>query len=91
MTVRDEIARVLASGDRSIRELAVIFECSEREVVQHLRHVSRSVRAKGMRMYVLPAVCMKCGAEIRVRGIRNVRKCPKCRSTHVEPPRFRIR
>ncbi|NOZ83147.1 MAG: transcriptional regulator [Euryarchaeota archaeon] len=91
MTRRDEIARELELRERSIRELAVLFGCSEREVMQDLRHVMRSVRARGRRMYVLPAVCLRCGTEIRSSRIRNVRKCPKCRSTHVEPPRFCIR
>ncbi len=90
MTLRDKIARELEMREMSIRELAALFECSEREVVQHLRHVMRSARARGRRMYVLPALCLKCGAEIRCRRIRSVRKCPECRSTHVMPPRFRI-
>jgi predicted Zn-ribbon and HTH transcriptional regulator len=91
MTRREEIIRELEAQSRSIDELARLFQCSRREILADLKHVQRTLRSRGKRLYVLPAVCNSCGEPINITKLKNIKRCPKCKSTYVTPARFIIK
>ncbi len=91
MTRREEIIRELARESRSIDELARLFQCSRREILEDLKHVQRSLRARGKRLFALPPVCKSCGEAINIKRVKNIKRCPKCRSSNVAPARFIIK
>lgn len=90
-TPRQAIRRHLLDGPHTARELSVRVRLPERDVVPHLEHLARSVRAAGERLAVEPARCLHCGFVFRERTrLGKPSGCPRCRAPHVTAPVFRI-
>jgi hypothetical protein len=88
-TLRHELLRQLEQGSWSALELSGLARIPEREVIGHLEHLQRSLRAAGRRMQVEPAECLGCGFVYRKRErLTNPSTCPRCRGQHIAPPRF---
>jgi predicted Zn-ribbon and HTH transcriptional regulator len=90
-TPRQAIQRLLAYGPHTARDLALALRLREREVVEHLEHLQRSLRRAPRRLVVDPPACLACG--YRFPGRRRLSApsaCPECRKTHLEPPVFRL-
>jgi predicted Zn-ribbon and HTH transcriptional regulator len=64
---------------------------SEKEVYGHLSHIARSVASRDKKIVITPASCLACGFvfENRKRFTRPGR-CPQCKKSHIQSPRFRI-
>ncbi len=92
MTNREKIIELLMSTDHplSAREIANAIGVTEREVLNDLKHVAKTVKRMGMRLYIVPARCKKCGYEFR-NEIKRPSKCPRCKSQWIEPPLFIIK
>jgi predicted Zn-ribbon and HTH transcriptional regulator len=92
-TVRDAIRQVLAVGEAySLRDLSELVRVSERDLPNHLEHLSRTLRRRGERLVIEPAACRSCGYLFRSRArFKRPGRCPKCRRTHIAPARFRLR
>jgi transcriptional regulator len=90
-TVRQRITERLTEDPLGARELSQELRISEREVYAHLPHVAQSATSKGARLRVLPFSCLSCGFDFRERRRFNAPgRCPRCRSTHLEQPKFTI-
>jgi transcriptional regulator len=90
-TLRENVRRALLEGELSVRELSQRLGASEREVVDALPHVARSVEAAGDVFVTLPAECAGCGFVFAKRArAGKPSRCPECRATRVRPPRFRV-
>jgi transcriptional regulator len=91
LTHRKQIIERLQEGPLSARELSKELSLSEREVYAHLPFVAQSARTKGARLKVLPFSCLTCGYLFRERKrFTPPSRCPRCRSTHLEKPTFRV-
>ncbi len=92
-TNREKIIEILLNTEYplSAREIAMRLGISEKEVIEDLRHIAKSVRRMGLRLYIAPARCKKCGYEFRSAEIKIPSKCPRCKSQWIEPPRFIIK
>jgi hypothetical protein len=90
-TVRQALAQVLGAGSATARDLSKAVGCSEREVLAHLVHLAKSLRARGAKLVTRPARCLDCGFEFtrRERPARPSR-CAGCRSTRLTLPEFSI-
>ena len=90
-TTRQQIIHLLSQVETDALGISQELGIREREVYEHLPHVARSVRARGKKLIITPASCLKCGYvfEARTRFTRPGR-CPKCRETHVQRPTYRI-
>ena len=89
LTLRKAIAEALEDDSLDLREISKRFRIKEREALDHLEHVARSVRPK--RFIMEPASCLDCGFVFKKRDrLATPGKCPICRSQSVSPPRFRI-
>ena len=91
-TIRQDIIGLLESGEFSTRDLANAMGIREKEVVDHLSHIARSVAAAGKRLHIDACRCRQCGFIFKERRrFSTPSRCPQCKSTYLEPPLFAIR
>ncbi len=90
-TLRRELLRQLEHGSWSAHELSGLVRIPEREVVGHLEHLQRSLRAARRRLRIDPAECLSCRFRFRKRErLTSPSSCPRCRSQHLAAPRFSV-
>jgi predicted Zn-ribbon and HTH transcriptional regulator len=90
-TVRHELMALLLRRELSARELSVEMGVSEKEVFDHLEHLRIMLRRSAAHLKVTPACCRKCGFVFEKRDrLTKPGKCPVCRGTHIEEPRFTV-
>ena len=84
--MRKTIARALEEGPMDLREISQLFRVREKDVLVHLKHISRSARLK-----MDPAVCLDCGFSFNKRDrLSTPSRCPLCRSESISPPRYQV-
>jgi predicted Zn-ribbon and HTH transcriptional regulator len=73
------------------RQLSGQIGIREKEAIEHLSHIARSLAVKGKKLTVRPAKCLLCGYvfEKRQRFTRPGR-CPRCKKSHLQSPQFYI-
>jgi predicted Zn-ribbon and HTH transcriptional regulator len=90
-TVRETLRKALREGPATARDLSAIAGIREKDVAEHLEHLARSLPHEGERLAVEPASCIACGYAFAQRGrLTRPGACPRCRSTRIDPPVFRI-
>lgn len=91
MTIRQKMISLLEERAFGFRELAKQFRISDRELADHLSHISRTIKAKGKRLVAHPFRCMECGFLFKDRKhFAKPGRCPRCKSTHIEDPEYGI-
>ena len=86
-TIRQEIIRLLDGNRLPVGVLSKEVRLSEREIYAHLEQIKRS----GL-LLIIPAECDDCGFVFAGRDrVKKPGKCPRCRSTHIEPPLFNLK
>lgn len=87
-TVRQEISDLLIKDKLTIREISQALRIRERDVIEHLEHILKSVSRKG-RFRIEPSVCRRCGFVFKDRKrLRSPGRCPICRNEAITEPRF---
>jgi hypothetical protein len=90
-TVRETLRKALRDGPATARDLSAVAGVREKDVAEHLGHLERSLARSGERLAVEPASCIACGYRFRERArLTRPGACPRCRSTRIDPPVFRI-
>ena len=90
-TTRQLIAEILKENTLSAAELSQELRIKEKEVYEHLPHVSRSAAAQGKRLVINPSECLKCGYVFKERRrFTPPSRCPRCRETYITVATFRI-
>jgi predicted Zn-ribbon and HTH transcriptional regulator len=76
----------------SSRQLAELVGVPERQVEDHLTHITKSVARDRTRRFVLePSRCRDCGFVFRDRTrLTRPSRCPRCRSEAISSPRYGI-
>ncbi len=93
-TIRERMIRLLSETNTPLSAKEIAFELgmdNEKLVYEELKHVAKSIRRSGKRLYVQPAYCKKCGFVFKDNLFKKPSKCPRCRSQWIEPPRYIIR
>jgi predicted Zn-ribbon and HTH transcriptional regulator len=91
LTVRGAIEQALREEELTAAELSRRVGVRERDVADHLAHLGRSLEARGAELHVVPAGCIACGFSFaRRERLSRPGACPRCRSTRIDPPRFRV-
>lgn len=92
LTAREALREALLSGEpRTSLELSAELSLQEREVIEHLAHLERSLAHSAQRLEVEPARCLGCGFAFEERGrLSKPGRCPRCKSTRIARPKFRI-
>jgi transcriptional regulator len=89
LTLRKRIAEVLEEECLNSQEIAKWFGIKEKEVLNHLEHIAKSVHPK--RLIVEAACCKRCGFAFKKRTRLNTpSRCPVCKNESILPPRFKI-
>ena len=90
-TIRREIIDLLSRQEMGVRQLSGQVGIQEKEVIEHLSHIARSLAVKGKKLTIRPAECLLCGYvfEKRQRFTRPGR-CPRCKKSHLQSPGFSI-
>ena len=90
-TERQIIIDLLNESQLNARELSQRIGIQEKEVVAHLSHIKRSLKAKHKKLVIGPAVCLLCGYVFRERRrLTRPGRCPACKKSHIQSPQFRI-
>lgn len=91
-TIRQQLLDLLSRNAMDSRTLSQQLSITEKEVLSHLPHLSRSAKSKGRRLKIHPAECLKCGFRFEARTrFTKPGRCPRCRETHLAPPLFSIK
>jgi predicted Zn-ribbon and HTH transcriptional regulator len=90
-TIRQEIIDLLSRQEMGVRQLSGQVGIQEKEVIEHLSHIARSLAVKGKKLTIRPAECLLCGYvfEKRQRFTRPGR-CPRCKKSHLQSAAFYI-
>lgn len=84
LTIRQQILAVLGEGESNAGDLSKIVRLTEKDIYEHLDELKRAGRVETM-----PATCNSCGYRFEDRRkARKPGKCPRCKSTRIDPPRF---
>jgi predicted Zn-ribbon and HTH transcriptional regulator len=90
-TIRQKITELLNSAEMDARELSQEVGIKEKEVCEHLIHISRTLDAKGRKIKIRPSECLKCGYVFKDRQrFTRPGRCPKCRQSYLTNPSFKI-
>jgi len=90
-TLRQQIIDLLTGENLTVRDLSQAVSIPEKEVMDHLDHIDRSLRSQGRKLLEIPYECLSCGFvfDKRKRFSRPGR-CPECRNSHIKTARYRI-
>jgi hypothetical protein len=90
-TIRQKIISFLSEAELTAREISGEVGVSEKDVTAHLAHIARSVSSQGKKISITPAKCLACGYEFENRKrFTRPGRCPQCKKSHIQSPRFRI-
>jgi predicted Zn-ribbon and HTH transcriptional regulator len=90
-TLRQEIMRLLQDSELSTRDLSRLLGIREKEVILHLPHVAKSINAQGKRLQIFASTCRQCGYVFKDRRrFTRPGRCPRCKSTYIDAPYFKV-
>lgn len=88
------IIEVLRTGMLTARDISQAVGIKEKDVIEHLPHVAKSVRHSGSgeeRFVVEPSECLNCAFVFKKRErLRTPGKCPVCRSEEITETRYGV-
>jgi predicted Zn-ribbon and HTH transcriptional regulator len=90
-TLRQAIIKHLEESPCTTKDLSQLIGIREKEVVPHLEHIQKSLRASGRRLIVQPAQCLSCNYVFKNRKrLSKPSACPQCRNQQIDPPVFSL-
>lgn len=89
-TTRERIIDLLREQSMTPTELADETETTPDAVVEHVRHIARSLTATDEELLVAPPQCHDCGFEDFDDRANRPSRCPSCKSEVIEDPLFTI-
>ncbi len=92
LTTRKQIATILEHRPLNSIEISQTLGISEKDVLDHLPHISKSAAAEKKKLHIKPSVCIKCGYVFKGRQrFTRPGHCPRCRGTRIKRPVYAIR
>ncbi|RJR40747.1 MAG: transcriptional regulator [Desulfobacteraceae bacterium] len=90
-TVRQRITQLLEQEELTARDISQRLGIREKEVYDHLIHISRTMIARGKKLRVPPFACLSCGYVFKERDrFTRPGRCPRCRGTRIQMPVYRL-
>ena len=90
-TIRQQMIDLLTEEEMGIRALSQVLKIKEKEVLEHLPHIERSVKSLNKKIIFTPSSCLSCGFVFEERKrFSRPGHCPCCRDTSIESPMFQI-
>ena len=91
-TTRQLIIDLLLKEQLTIREISQAVSIPEKEVIDHMEHIERSITNQGKKVETLPYKCIKCGFTFDSRRrFSRPGRCPSCKNSHLQPAMYTIR
>ena len=90
MTRREEIIELLQEEGMTSEQLAHQFQTKKKSILSDLNHIQKSLLAKNQCLAVKMPRCNHCGYEFTLKEVKEPSKCPKCNSTWIDPPVYRV-
>ncbi len=88
---RVRLLQCLSAEPLAARDLSQTAGLSERDVIEHLQHLHKTLKTQQRCLVVKPAACLDCQFVFHKRTrLTRPGKCPVCRSTHLSEPRFSL-
>lgn len=94
LTTREKILYLLRYSDEPLTAkqiMKILGIKKEKEVYEHIYHLSKSSKRKDFVVIVFPPVCEECGYTFDLEYPKKPTKCPICKSERIKPPSFLIR
>ena len=60
-TIRQQIIEMLKEDELNAIDISQMVSVREKEVYEHLAHISRSLKAKSQKLLIDPYCCLSCG------------------------------
>jgi transcriptional regulator len=90
-TVRQQIINLLCTDELTIRDLSQSLSIPEKEVIDHLAHIEKSIRSQDQKLEEIPYKCLSCGFVFDKRTrFSKPGRCPNCRNSHIQTSRYHI-
>lgn len=83
---RKDLIELLRARPIALHELALLIDCTPRDLEDDLRHLFLSLRSDPLCPVITPARCRACGFEFHRDKLRKPGKCPRCRGTWISEP-----
>ncbi len=91
LTIRQQMIALLSREEHSALGLSMALKIREKEVCDHLSHIRRSLASQKKKLQVTPARCLECRHVFEDRSrLSKPGRCPRCKGTHIEDPRYRV-
>ncbi len=91
-TVRKEIISVLRGQALSAREISGEIHISEKEALNNLQYIQKTLIKEKIHLKIIPAECRKCGFIFKKRErFKKPGKCPICRGEMIKEPLFSVK
>ncbi len=88
---RERLQQFLTAEPQPARALSQAAGLPERDVLEHLQHLQKSLKTHKRRLVITPATCLDCQFVFHKRTrLARPGKCPVCRSTHLSEPLFAL-
>ena len=85
-TTRRRIASMLREAPATPSEIAASVETTPATVLEHARHLARSLEPTDERLLVAPPTCRDCGFDGFDDPANLPSRCPECRSESIAEP-----
>jgi len=92
-TDRETIVELLQSAAEplTLRDISQLAGLPEKEVLDHLGHIHRSMKTQNKGVSMVPPACRDCGFSFAKRGdFKKPSRCPVCKSESITPPAYSI-
>ena len=90
-TVRQDLTLALRAGAATARDLSKAVGASEKDVLDHLAHLAKSVKSRGEELVITPTACIDCGFVFSHREkLARPSRCAKCHGGRLTLPEFAI-
>ena len=90
-TVRKEMISVMRGEFLSARDISGEVHISEKEVLNNLQYIQKSLSKEKTHLKIIPAECRKCGFVFKKRErFKKPGKCPVCWGELIKEPLFSI-
>ena len=91
-TVRKTIISALRGQVMSARDISGEVRISEKEVLNNLQYIQKSLSKEKSQLRIIPAECKKCGFVFKKRErFKKPGKCPVCRGEMIKEPLFSVK
>ncbi len=91
-TVRQDLALALRAGPATARDLSKAVGASEKDILGHLAHLAKTLKARDAELVITPTECLECGFVFSEREkLARPSRCAKCHGSRLTLPEFRIR